>query len=259
MSLGKTDVARGHRSIGRRASRDCSSRGTTPLDLEGHQFARSSISSIKDRAWQGQADKNEEQVEEEEQELFWAGEDFVLEMDPSVPRTRVAAALRMKKISLDNQSRTRCNNHSLRNTVTLCHKDIDRRISQLIEAKKEHKTDQVALEASHKTIAGLTEIGLCMSKKIERIKAKKQQARDSHMECHHKLQAHIQEAEHTIQEQHLIIEALVEEKLAYSKQSKVCRKTTVLLLHSMMNGRKNRRKTREKKGLRNSYRRRRDC
>ncbi|KZV17662.1 pleiotropic drug resistance protein 3-like [Dorcoceras hygrometricum] len=87
----------------------------------------------------------------------------------------------MKPIALDNQSRTirrlraklaterresaaikegleakvsslerdlqiqRCDNHSLRNTMTLCHKDIDRRISQLIEAKKEHKTDQVAL------------------------------------------------------------------------------------------------------------------
>ncbi|KZV17638.1 hypothetical protein F511_15512 [Dorcoceras hygrometricum] len=106
----------------------------------------------------------------------------------------------------------RCDNHSLRNTMNLCHADIDRRISQLVEAKKEHRTNQVALEDSHKTIAGLTEIGLCMSKKIERMKAKKQQARESHMECHHKLQARIQEAEDTIQEQHLIIEALVEEK-----------------------------------------------
>ncbi|KZV19076.1 hypothetical protein F511_43997 [Dorcoceras hygrometricum] len=108
----------------------------------------------------------------------------------------------MKQIALDNQSRTirrlrakltterresaatkerletkvfsleknlqiqRCDNHSLRNTVTLCHTDIDGRISQLVEAKREHKTNQVALEASHKTIAGLTEIGLCMSKKV---------------------------------------------------------------------------------------------
>ncbi|KZV51167.1 hypothetical protein F511_33258 [Dorcoceras hygrometricum] len=144
-------------------------------------------------------------------------------MAPSVPRTRAAAALRMKQISLDNQShmirRLRaklaierresaatkegletkvsslerdqqiqiCDNHSIRNTVNLCHTDIDRRISQLVEAKIEHRTNQVALEASHKTIAGLTEIGLY-------------------------LQAHIQEAEDTIQEQHLIIEALVEEK-----------------------------------------------
>ncbi|KZV57217.1 hypothetical protein F511_07858 [Dorcoceras hygrometricum] len=51
-----------------------------------------------------------------------------------------------------------------------------------------------------------------MSKKIERIKAKKQQTRDNHQECHHKWQARIQAAEDTIQEQHLIIEALVEEK-----------------------------------------------
>ncbi|KZV45893.1 hypothetical protein F511_32451 [Dorcoceras hygrometricum] len=169
------------------------------------------------------------------------------EMAPSVPRTR-AAVLRMKQIALDNQSRTirrlraklaiemresaatkegletkvsslerdlqiqRCDNYSLRNTVNLCHTNIDRCISLLVEAKKEHKTNQIALEATHKTIAGLTEINLCMSKKIERMKAKKQQARESHTESHHKLQARIQEAEDTIQEQHLIIEALVEEK-----------------------------------------------
>ncbi|KZV34256.1 hypothetical protein F511_21741 [Dorcoceras hygrometricum] len=44
------------------------------------------------------------------------------------------------------------------------------------------------------------------------MKANKQQTRDNHMECHHKMQARIQEAEDTIQEQHLVIEALVEEK-----------------------------------------------
>ncbi|KZV25832.1 hypothetical protein F511_12239 [Dorcoceras hygrometricum] len=206
-------------------------------------------------------------------------------MAPSVPRTR-AAALRMKQIALENQSRMirrlrvklaterrestairevlekkvsnlerdlqvqRCDSHSLRNTVTLYHDDVDRRISQLVEAKKEHKNNQVALEASHLTIAGLTEIGLCMSKKIERMKAKKQQTRERHMECHHKLQARFQAAEDTIQDQHLIIEALVEGKLAYSKQSKIFKKTTVLLLHSMMNGRKNRKKIWKKKGLR---------
>ncbi|KZV47937.1 pleiotropic drug resistance protein 3-like [Dorcoceras hygrometricum] len=133
----------------------------------------------------------------------------------SVPRTRAVVALRMKQMAIANQSRTirrlsaklaterresaankegletkvsslerelqiqRCDNHSQRNTVTLYHKDIDRRISQM---------------------------------KIERMKAKKQQARESHMECHQKFQARIQEAEDTIQEQHLIIEALVEEK-----------------------------------------------
>ncbi|KZV31483.1 pleiotropic drug resistance protein 3-like [Dorcoceras hygrometricum] len=84
-------------------------------------------------------------------------------MAPFVPRTRAAAAIRMTKIALQNQSRTirrlraklaterresaarkngledkvsslerelelqRCNNH----TVTLYHKDIDHRISQL--------------------------------------------------------------------------------------------------------------------------------
>ncbi|KZV19293.1 subunit of the ESCRT-I complex [Dorcoceras hygrometricum] len=78
--------------------------------------------------------------------------------------------------------------------------------------KKEHESTEVALEASHKTIAGLTEIGLCMSKKIERMKAKKQETRDSLQECHHKWQARIQAAEDTIQEQHLVVEALVEEK-----------------------------------------------
>ncbi|KZV28585.1 hypothetical protein F511_40599 [Dorcoceras hygrometricum] len=44
------------------------------------------------------------------------------------------------------------------------------------------------------------------------MKAKKQQVRESHLECHHKLQARIHQTEDTIQEQHLIIEALVEEK-----------------------------------------------
>ncbi|KZV44784.1 hypothetical protein F511_28373 [Dorcoceras hygrometricum] len=169
-------------------------------------------------------------------------------MAPCVPRTRAAAVLRMKQIALDNQSCTirrfraklatvrqesaaikeelenkvssmerelqlqRCDNHSLRNTLTLYHKDIDRRISQLVEAKKEHKSNHIALEASHTTIFGLTEIGLCMSKKIERMKAKKHQTRERHLEFHHKLQTHIQEAEDTIQEQHLIIESLIEEK-----------------------------------------------
>ncbi|KZV39700.1 cytokinin dehydrogenase 5 [Dorcoceras hygrometricum] len=145
-----------------------------------------------------------------------------LEMAPFVPRTRATAAIRMKQIILDNQSRTircfraklatkrresaamkeglenklsslerelqlqRCDNHSLRNMVTMYHKDIDHRISQLVEAKKEHK-------------------------KIERMKAKKQQAREGHLECHQKLQAHIQQTESTIQEKQLTIETLMEE------------------------------------------------
>ncbi|KZV38349.1 hypothetical protein F511_27839 [Dorcoceras hygrometricum] len=169
-------------------------------------------------------------------------------MAPFFPCIRAAAAIRLKQMSLDNQSRTigrlraklaterresaatkegletkisslerelqiqRCDNHSLRNTATLYHKVIDRRISQLFEAKKEHKTNQVVLEASDKTISGLTEIGLCMTKKIERMKAKKQQATESRMECHQKFQARIHQIEDTIQEKHLIIEALVEEK-----------------------------------------------
>ncbi|KZV24487.1 hypothetical protein F511_29338 [Dorcoceras hygrometricum] len=134
--------------------------------------------------------------------------------------TTEKAAVAIEKEALAAEKRTveaelealEAGRRHLRNTVTLYHNDIDRRISQLVEVKKEHKSTQVALEASHLTISGLTEIGLCMSKKIERMKAKKQQDRESHMECHHKLQARIQEAEDTIQEQHLIIEALVEEK-----------------------------------------------
>ncbi|KZV25504.1 hypothetical protein F511_07214 [Dorcoceras hygrometricum] len=123
-------------------------------------------------------------------------------MAPSAPRTRAAAALHMKQIVLDNQSRTI---RRLRVQLTT-----ERR--GLATIKKEHESIQVALEASHKTIAGLTEIGLCMSKKIERMKARKQHIRESHLECHQKMQARIQVAEDTIQEQHLIIEALVEEK-----------------------------------------------
>ncbi|KZV30357.1 adenosine deaminase-like protein [Dorcoceras hygrometricum] len=123
-------------------------------------------------------------------------------MAPSIPRTRAAAALRMKQIALRNQSRMiRC----LRAKLA-----IERRESAA--TKKEHETNLVALEASHKTIAGLTEIGLCMSKKFEWMKAKKQHIRESHLECHQKMQARIQAAEDTIQEQHMIIEALVEEK-----------------------------------------------
>ncbi|KZV19965.1 U-box domain-containing protein 52 [Dorcoceras hygrometricum] len=134
-------------------------------------------------------------------------------MAPSAPRTRVAAVLRMTQIALNNQNRM-----IRRLRVKL---EIERRESdatkegletKLVEAKKEHKTNQVALEASQQTIVRLIEIGLCMSNKIEMMKAKKQQARKSNMECHHKFQARIQEAEDTIQEQHLIIEALVEEK-----------------------------------------------
>ncbi|KZV20534.1 hypothetical protein F511_30627 [Dorcoceras hygrometricum] len=123
-------------------------------------------------------------------------------MAPSVPRTRVAAALRMKQIALDNQGRTiRC----LRAQLAT-----ERR--GLATMKKELEDTQVALEASHKVIAGLTEIGLSMSKNIEKMKVKKQLAKANHVECHQKFQARIHEAEDSMQAQHLIIEALVDEK-----------------------------------------------
>ncbi|KZV39988.1 hypothetical protein F511_44797 [Dorcoceras hygrometricum] len=123
-------------------------------------------------------------------------------MAPSVPRTRAAAALRMKQIALDNQDRT-----IRRLKVQLA---TGRR--GLATMKKELEDTQVALEASHKVIAGLNEIGLSMSKKIEKMKVKKQQVRANHVECHHKFQARIHEAEDSMQAQHLIIEALVDEK-----------------------------------------------
>ncbi|KZV52047.1 phospholipid-transporting ATPase 8 [Dorcoceras hygrometricum] len=102
-------------------------------------------------------------------------------MAPFAPRTHDAAAIRMKQIVIGNQSRTI---RRLRAKLATERRDVDRRISQMVEAKKEHKSNQVDLEASHTTIVGLNEIGLCMSKKIERMKAKKQQARESHLECH---------------------------------------------------------------------------
>ncbi|KZV44204.1 hypothetical protein F511_12943 [Dorcoceras hygrometricum] len=91
-------------------------------------------------------------------------------MTPSAPRTRAATTIRMKQIALDYQSRT-----------------IRRLKAQLASARreldiitKENKANQIALEASHMIIAGLTKICL--------------------------------KAEDLMQAQHLIIEALVEEK-----------------------------------------------
>ncbi|KZV24490.1 synaptonemal complex protein 1 [Dorcoceras hygrometricum] len=52
-----------------------------------------------------------------------------------------------------------------------------------------------------------------MSKKIEMMKAKKQKAKENHVVCHQKFHARIQEAGDSMQAQHLIIEALVEEKV----------------------------------------------
>ncbi|KZV40716.1 hypothetical protein F511_22917 [Dorcoceras hygrometricum] len=122
-------------------------------------------------------------------------------MAPSAPRTRTAAVLRMKQVALDNQSRTITR---LRAQLATAKRESD-------TIKEEHKANQIALEASHMTITGLTEIGLSMSKKIKKMKAKKQQARESHVVCHQKFQARIQEAEDSMQAQHIIIEALVEE------------------------------------------------
>ncbi|KZV35261.1 hypothetical protein F511_42375 [Dorcoceras hygrometricum] len=121
----------------------------------------------------------------------------------SAPCTRAAAAaIRMKKISLDNQSRTI---RHLRAPLAIVRRETD-------AIKEEHKSNLIALEASHKVIAGLTEIGLSMSKKIEKMKAKKQMVKENHVLCHQKFQARIQESEDSMQEQHLIIKTLVEEK-----------------------------------------------
>ncbi|KZV51471.1 hypothetical protein F511_06939 [Dorcoceras hygrometricum] len=80
-------------------------------------------------------------------------------MAPSAPRTRAVAALRMKQITLDNQSRM-----------------IRRLRAQLATERR----------------------GLATMKK--------------ELEDTQKFQAHIHEAEDSMQAQHLIIEALVEEK-----------------------------------------------
>ncbi|KZV51181.1 hypothetical protein F511_19857 [Dorcoceras hygrometricum] len=125
-----------------------------------------------------------------------------LGMAPFAPRTRATAALRMKQIALDNQDRTI--RHLRAQLAT------ERR--GLAVTKKELKETQVALEASHKVTAGLTEIGLSMSKKIEKMKVKKHLVKANHVECHQKFQARIHEAEDSMQAQHLLIEALVDEK-----------------------------------------------
>ncbi|KZV33929.1 hypothetical protein F511_04154 [Dorcoceras hygrometricum] len=53
---------------------------------------------------------------------------------------------------------------------------------------------------------------LSMTKKIEKMKVKKQLVKANHVECHQKFQARIHEAEDSMQAQHLLIEALVDEK-----------------------------------------------
>ncbi|KZV58465.1 serine/arginine repetitive matrix protein 1 [Dorcoceras hygrometricum] len=79
-------------------------------------------------------------------------------MAPSVPRTRATAALRMKQIDLDNQDRT----------IRRLRAQLATERRGLATTKKELEETQVALEASHKVITGLTEIGLSMSRRIER-------------------------------------------------------------------------------------------
>ncbi|KZV38365.1 hypothetical protein F511_16032 [Dorcoceras hygrometricum] len=133
-------------------------------------------------------------------------------MAPSAPRTRAAAALCMKQIVLDNQSRMI---RRLRAQLATTRLELD-------TIKEEHKANQIALEASHMTIAGLTEIGLSMSRKIEKMKAKKQKAKENHVPSHQKFQARIQEAEDSIQAQHLIIEALVERWLGLLQTIQAC-------------------------------------
>ncbi|KZV38180.1 hypothetical protein F511_38365 [Dorcoceras hygrometricum] len=102
-------------------------------------------------------------------------------MCSSAPRTRAAAALRMKQITLDNQDRT----------IRRLRAQLATERRGLAATKKELKETQVALEASHKVIAGLTEIGLSMSKKIEKMKVKKKLVKANHVECHQKFQARI--------------------------------------------------------------------
>ncbi|KZV22077.1 phragmoplast orienting kinesin 2 [Dorcoceras hygrometricum] len=103
-------------------------------------------------------------------------------MAPSAPRTHVAAALRMKQIALDNQGRT----------IRRLRAQLSTERRGLATTKKELEDTQVALEASHKV--------------------KKQKVRANHVECHQKFQARIHEAEDSMQAQHLLIEALVDEK-----------------------------------------------
>ncbi|KZV25908.1 hypothetical protein F511_31525 [Dorcoceras hygrometricum] len=61
-------------------------------------------------------------------------------MAPSAPRTRAAAALRMKQIALDNQDRT----------IRRLRAQLATERRGLAATKKELKETQVALEASHK-------------------------------------------------------------------------------------------------------------
>ncbi|KZV41232.1 hypothetical protein F511_42162 [Dorcoceras hygrometricum] len=136
-----------------------------------------------------------------------------VEMAPSVPRTRAAAALRMKQIALDNQIRTI---RRLRAQLATERRGLATRKKELEDTQEMApsvprtraaaalRMKQIALDNQIRTIS--------MSKKIEKMKVKKQLAKANHVECHQKFQARIHEAEDSMQAQHLIIEALVDEK-----------------------------------------------
>ncbi|KZV34560.1 hypothetical protein F511_27240 [Dorcoceras hygrometricum] len=147
---------------------------TANSNLDSQQSTQ--IWTVSSELRSGQSTVNSDMDSQQSTQIWTVGSQLRCgkEMAPSVPRTRAAAVLRMKQIALDDQSRMI---RRLRAKLAT-----ERRDSAAI--KKEHESNQ----------------------------AKKQQARESHMECHHKMQARIQEAEDTIQDQHLVIEALVEEK-----------------------------------------------
>ncbi|KZV24345.1 hypothetical protein F511_16917 [Dorcoceras hygrometricum] len=89
-----------------------------------------------------------------------------------------------------------------------------------------------------------------MSKKVERMKVKKQQARANHVECHQKFQARIHEAEDSMQAQHLIIEALVDEKDSLLQTIHGLQEANNAPAPFDGDGRKNRKKNRKRKRLR---------
>ncbi|KZV37800.1 cytosolic purine 5'-nucleotidase-like [Dorcoceras hygrometricum] len=161
-------------------------------------------------------------------------------MAPSAPRTRAAAALRMKQIALDNQGRT----------IRRLRAQLANERRGLATLKKELEDTQVALEASHKVIAGLTEIGLSMSKKIERMKVKKQKVRANHEECHQKFHARIHEAKTRCKLNTCSSRPWWMRRIAYFKPSTASKKPTMPLPHSMVIGKKNRKKNWKRKRLR---------
>ncbi|KZV25303.1 triadin-like [Dorcoceras hygrometricum] len=96
---------------------------------------------------------------------------------------------------------SRCNGRGIRNSMPLM---TDARLPHLYAYKYQMMTTELLNPSKI--------ISLSMSKKIEWMKAKKQKTRENHVVCHQKFLARIQEAEDSMQAQHLIIEVLVEEK-----------------------------------------------